>query len=294
MAISIHLGYGQGIHIGAVLENGHGIADFDYFLQTVGNVDHADAAFLEFAYKPEQYFHLVILQEGRGFVQNDKLDVVVNGDLADGNHGLHGDGQLADLGAGIDLHFKLVDYALAFLRHPAPVHQTVLFRLAAQEIVFGNAQVGSDGNALVVGKHAVRLAFHGAAVGDPFTVVIHGDGSLILVFHAHDAFDQRGFSRAILAAQRVNFSLFDLKAHVVQRCNAGIEFADVLDFQNRVLQMFHPHFVGGFHRGRREARSPRKAGAPRGSALPRRNRVRRRPLPSPHRMEWISWPAGDS
>ena len=48
---------------------------------------------------------------------------------------------------------------------------------------------------------------------------------------------QRGFARAVLAAQGVDLALGHLDIHVVQRLHAGEYFGDVLHFEDCIAQM---------------------------------------------------------
>ena len=134
------------------------------------------------------------------------------------------------------MHFKLVDNLFAFFQHFAPIYKRALCGLIAQKVVFGNAQIRRDGYALVICEHAVALRLYRVCVNDPLAVVIHGNAALVQVFNPHDTLDQGRFSRTVFAAQRPNLAPFQFEADVVERGNARIKLADMLNLQNGILQ----------------------------------------------------------
>ena len=221
--ILVHVLDVLGFHISAVFEDGDGIADFDDLLEAVGDIDHGDAVAFELADVIEQYFNLIVLQKSGGLVKDNKADFLIDGDFADGDHRLHGDGQGLDLGLGIDIHLELVDDLAALIVHFLPVdHAELVLGQASQEVVFGDAQVLSNIYMLVVGMQTHFLCIDGVFRDDPLAVHIHFDLAFRGRFDAHDAFDQRRFAGAIFANQCAHLALTDCGRNAFQGPHAWI------------------------------------------------------------------------
>ena len=83
---------------------------------------------------------------------------------------------------------------------------------------------------LIVGKHAMGLGLQRVHTGNPVPVLIQRNAPLIGNLNAHDTFDQRGFSGAVLSYQRPHLTFVYCKAHVLQCGYSGIKFTYMFNF----------------------------------------------------------------
>ena len=225
-----HVLNGHRIDVGAVLQDGHAVADLHDLFETMADIDDADALALQLSDEAEEHIDLFILEQSRRLVENDKTDILVHGDLADRDHRLHGNGELADLRQRVNAHFKFIDDLLAVPSHLLPVDEAELrLGLTAEEVVLRDAEIRSDIDMLVVCKDAVCLRIDCGGIDDPLTIIIHGDLALIGLLDTHDALDQGGFACAVLTDQRTHLAFLQGEAHVFQCRNTGVELADVLN-----------------------------------------------------------------
>ena len=189
--------------VAGVAQHGHRLADLVDLLQVMRDEQEGHALRLQLAHAPEQALDLVAVELGGRFVEDDEAGAVGEGagDLD----------QLARLdlevaGARVFRH-RDVPAVEELARLPAkrrPADQAALGRLAVDEEVLGDGELGNDRRMLV---DAGDLLPPGLAIGDRRRRLA-GEADLAGVRRAkagQDA-DQRRFAGAVAADQRMRLA----------------------------------------------------------------------------------------
>ena len=137
-------------HPFTVPHDGHFIADAEYLIHFVADIDDAAALLPEHVDDTEQMLHLRLRQRGGGLVEHDDLGVVADR-LGDLHHLPLGDRQRGHDGFGIDADVQLVEDLPCTSSHDALAdHDARHLRVAAQPQVVHHA----------AGESLVQLLMH--------------------------------------------------------------------------------------------------------------------------------------
>ena len=212
------------------------------FKRTLQYKDIGEAALAQVAEDGEEDLHLVLGEGGGGLVEDEDAGVFGEGfddfdellfadaEAGDGRGGVDGDAESLEEFVRLTVDFFPVDE-----RRKRP--KAGAARLAAEADVFGDGHFFDEGEFLVDDGEARALG-----VGDAVEMRgLAGDGQLAVVaavrVEAAEELDERGFARAVFAAERVDFAGPQVEGNVAQGGHAGEAFGDAAGGE---------HFVG-FH-----------------------------------------------
>ena len=179
------------------------VADGKYLIKEMRNKDDAHALCFQLTHNIEEQLHFVVIQ-GRGrLIQDQDLGLYVNR-ARDSNHLLHGSGIIGKRTAHINILMEPGHQFLCPACYGPPVDLAVTHRLPPDKDILRHSQVRAEVDLLV---HRGNTQFHGVlgALGMN-GLPIHDNGSRIHVVNPCEAFDQRGFTGAVLAKQGMNFT----------------------------------------------------------------------------------------
>ena len=209
----------------AVAEDGHAVAQAEDLLHAVRDVDHAEPAFAQAADNREEHLGLPLGQRGGRFVEDDDARVRRDGP-GDRDHLLLGDGEGAHGYRRIERHAQLGEQPGGGGGHGAVVDQAeAANRLAAQEDVLGDRQVGLELELLVHGADAELLRVGGILDVDGRAGQVNR-ATVGLVDAAEDL-DQGGLAGAVLAHQGVHLARAEIEPGPGQRLHAGEGLRDI-------------------------------------------------------------------
>ena len=212
---------GQGVHV----------------FKAVGNENNGRAVVPELPRNPVQLLGLPLGQGGSRLVHDDDFRMEGKG-LGDLHHLLLRHGQVAHDLVGVEVGVQLLQKPVGFLVHGLPLNDAVALFHVADEDVLRHGQVGIGGHMLVDGGNAGLLGVTGALEVHRLSVEQHF--ALVRLVHAHDDFDECGFSRAVLAHQRVDLAGPQIKLDLVQGPDAREDLGDAAQFQYGVGHSFAP------------------------------------------------------
>ena len=168
--------------------------------------------------------------ERRGRLVEHDYPRVVGDCLGDLDHLPLGDRHLAHDFCRIDLDLKLREYLLCFSAHLALARdKSEELRVATEPEVIGNAPLERLIELLMYHRHAILKRILRASEGDLSSVEQYL--AAVESIDAEKAFHQRGFSRAVLAHQRVDTSCAYPQSHPVKRLDAREALAYILHFK---------------------------------------------------------------
>ena len=203
------------------------------FLQLVRNVEDGAALAREPAQRFEQGFDFLRRQNGSRLVHDDEprvlqqaahdLDALALADRKVADHEIRIQPQAV---AGRDLDDPAAQVALRKLRRNA--QRDILGNgqgLEQREMLEDHADAFGARLRRPVRREGLAAQRHGAGVGPQ---------------HAVDDLDQGGFAGAVLAQQRMDFSLVHAEGDVVVRQDAGKRSGDAFETEKRVRHAVHP------------------------------------------------------
>ena len=228
-----------GGHPLTVAHDGDLVADAEDLIHLVTDIDNAAAALAQHIDDAEQVLHLGLRQRGGRLVEHDDLGVVADG-LGDLHHLPLGNGQRGHDGLGIHVNVQLLkDLPRALTHGGLADHDAARLGVAAQPQVVHHA----------AGQCLIQLLMdHGDAVFQRLLrifeinfLAVQNDGAAVFGIDAKQALHQRGFSRAVLAHQRMDGTGPDGKGNAVQRLDTREFLCDIPHFQQcRLLHMRFP------------------------------------------------------
>ena len=153
-------------------------------------------------------------QRGRGFVHDDHARVVGNGlrdlDCLELRHR-----KVLRQRLWLNIKLKVADELFGLLIHLCFVHKDALCLKPADPNIIDDVAI-RHGNQLLM-DHRDSLLERIVCVPDCNGLAIELDGAAVRLIDAEEALHQRGFSRAVLADQRVNGTGLDPKLYIIQR-----------------------------------------------------------------------------
>ncbi|ADI10120.1 hypothetical protein SBI_07000 [Streptomyces bingchenggensis BCW-1] len=223
--------FGGGRDLGdaaAVAQDGDAVAEGRYLLQVVGDEDDADAVRAQGADDPEELVDL-FGGEHRGRLVHDQDAGVQGQRLGDLDHLQPGDAQVAYAVGGGDVDPDAGQQFGGPLVHGLAVDQPQSARLAPQEDVLGDAEVGDEVELLVDGGDPEPFGVLGAV--DAHRGAVDEDAAAVGAVGAGEHLDQRALARTVLAQQDVHLAAAQIEVDAVERDHAGEGLADALHAQ---------------------------------------------------------------
>ncbi len=205
-----------------VAQHGDPVRQSEDLLETVRNVDDAQAALAQPAQHGEQALHLESRQRRRRLVQDQHPRV--DGERArDLDHLLLGDAQAGDRGGRGDPHAQLVEQRLDGAHHlAAPQEQPAA--LPAQPDVLGDAQFRHEREFLINDADAAQP--NGQRIAGWQGPAVEQDLARVRRDRAAEHLDQRGLAGAVLADERMDFPGRQLEIHLVYGTGAAVELRE--------------------------------------------------------------------
>ena len=188
----------------------------------MGNEDQADALIAQLAHQGKEHLHFLGIEAGGGFVEDQHLcreiDRATNGDDLLHRHGKAVQ-RLADVeGEAVRFH-QLCRPRL----HLFAAQQAKTAWLAANKQIIRHRHIRQQVHFLVHRPDPQLLGMGGIFRRNG--VAFQPDGAAIGMINAGQGFNQRRFSRAVLAQQRHDLTAPQAEINVIQRLYAGEEFA---------------------------------------------------------------------
>ena len=184
--------------------------------------------------------HFAVGNGGRRFIHHQNAAIDGNG-LHDFNHLLLCDAQIADLRFRTNARIELIQHHLRILLHLPEINAEFAHGFAPQEYVFGNGHMRNQNQFLMNDGNAVIA--RGVYARDGNFAAIDEDLPLLWNVNAAQYLNERRFSGAVFAQQRVNFTGFQLKIDVLQRLDTRKRFADVFHFEQIFAHLISPPFL---------------------------------------------------
>ena len=213
-------------HRRTIAQHRNRICDLGDLIELVRNQDAGDALAFELQQQLQQGVAVGLVQAGRGLVQDQQLDLARQG-LGNLDQLLLAHAQVGDEGVGRLFESNLVQQGLCHLVCGHPVDHAALGGLVAQKDVFCDGQQGHQRQLLVDDGHAQVFAVANALELALFPLKHDGAAVAAVGVNAREDFHQRGFARAVLAHDGVDFSGAYPQVDLVQGNDAGEGFADI-------------------------------------------------------------------
>ena len=215
-----------GQHLAAVAHHRHPIGDLEHLLEAVRHVQDRDALGGEVAEDGEQPARLAIVQRRVRLVEDQhpgpleqrprQLDELA---LAD-RHPTHGE-------IGVDVEAEPLEHRLGELLHPPPRHESEPRRLVVDEEVGEHRALGQDAELLVHDADAVGTG--GPRRGELDDLAVQRDRAAVRSDRARQHLHQGRLAGPVLADDRVDAAGGDLEVHAVDRDDAAVRLAQLLD-----------------------------------------------------------------
>jgi len=209
---AIDLSHGAGGDVAAVAKDGDAVADFEDFIEAVGDVDDAGAGGAQVGNDAEETLGFALGEGGGGFVEDEDFGVRTDG-LGDLDDLLFRHAEGGDEAGGVDVGAGAFEQIAGLARALFPIDAAEeAGRLEREGDVFGDGEVreergllidGGDAESARDGRGVVRdgLAEDGERAG------IGGDGA------GHDL-DEGGFAGPVFADERVDFARAEFEGDV--------------------------------------------------------------------------------
>ncbi|BCJ52300.1 hypothetical protein Asp14428_37750 [Actinoplanes sp. NBRC 14428] len=217
-------GFDLGCHASEV-EGGDAVGDGEDVVHVVGDEDDAEAVVGEAADEFEDLGGLGDAEGGGGFVEDDDAAVPEDG-FGDGDGLALAAGEAGDeLAQAFDGAYGEAGEGVAgHLFHGGFVEGDAAGFFAAEEHVLDDVEVVAEGEVLVDDFDAEGGGVAGGVDGD--LVAVEGDRAGVDGVDAADAFDEGGFSGAVVADQGGDFAGVDGESDVVQDLDGTEAFVD--------------------------------------------------------------------
>ena len=217
------LRHGIGAHQLTVAQHRDPVAELIDLIQEVGDKDDPQALGLQLAHHCEQALGLLLIQGGGGLVQDQHLCVHIHR-TGNGNHLLDGHRVAPQRLCHVNVQIQRSQQRRGPAVDGLPVDAARLFGLTADKDVLRHAQIGAQVDLLIHGGNAALHGLQRAGGGNG--PALHGDLAAVLCVDAGQDLNQGGFSRAVFADQRVDFTGVQGEIHILQRADAGEVFTD--------------------------------------------------------------------
>ena len=244
--------YVHGADAAALAQNRAAIGDLLDFVELVGDEDQALALGGEALHDFHQFADFLRREHSGGFIEDEDFIVAVE-HFQNFHALLHAHRNVLDARVRIDHQAVLpgkrqhLFARLVHFKHAAPGI------LHTQDHVFQHGKIVHELEMLV--HHADSQSVRVVGIVDLHDLPIFADHAAIRRIQAEEHAHQRGFPRTVLAKQRVDFSLFQLKGNMVVCADADEFLHDILHFND--IRQGHPsriffrqnasHFAGRAH-----------------------------------------------
>ncbi len=172
--------------------------------------------------------------QGRGRLVHDDEARLHRERAGDLDELLLGDGKIAHLCHRITLEPDALGDGLRLFSQPAPAHEQLRARFAANEHVLGDRHVGGEGEFLVDGDDSSALGVVRRHKGDRLAEQL--DLARVRALRAGQNLEQRRLASAILAQERMDFRRPDFEMDVLEREHAGKALADARHLEDRAIR----------------------------------------------------------
>ncbi len=201
----------------AVAHHRDAIRDRIGLVEEVGDEQDRHALTPQRTQHREQQLDLVLVQAGGGLVENQHARRDAQG--AGNGHHLLDRQRIARQGFRyIDVDLQPRQQFAGFLAHPAPIDDAEAARVASDEDVLRDREIRTQVHFLVDRADPQRLRILGRARRD--ALAVQDDAAAVGLVDAGEDLDQRGFTCAVLAHQRVDFAGEEAQAGIGQRLHA--------------------------------------------------------------------------
>ena len=221
----------------AVTQHGDAVADCVDLLQKVGDKNYANALIPQPTHHAKELLHLVVIQRRRRLVQNQDLTFHINRP-GNGDHLLHCQRVLFQVSGHVNVQLHVLHELGSLGDHDLALNGSEFCqRLPADKQILCHRQIGAEVDFLIHGGNAFFLGVQRVLIDHRAVDSVNVNLTGLEFVDAGQAFDQRGFTGAVLAHQGPDLSLFQGEIHTVQCLDAGKCHADTFHFQYCVF--FH-------------------------------------------------------
>ena len=222
-----------GLDRAAVSDHGDRIGDGGDLVELVGDHDRRDPAALETLHQQEQVLRVVLVQRGRGLIQDQQLDVLRQR-FRDLDQLLLAHAQVLHRHVRVDVEAHASEQVAAAAPSLAPVDETTGDDLVAEEDVLGDGELGDEGELLVDDDDAGAL--RGLDVLERHLLALEHDLPAVgaVGVHAGQHLHERRLPGAVLPADRVDVAAADGHRDVVERADPREQLGDVPHLENCV------------------------------------------------------------
>jgi len=215
----------------AIAEDGVAIGERLHFLEEVGDVDDGFALIAEVADEGEEFFRIRLTETAGGLVEDENAAAEGEG-ARDFDELLFGDAEAAggdgerDVGAA-----EIGEGAGGEIARGAEIEERAAVGLGAEDDVFGDAEVGRDGEFLVNGDDAGAAGVEGIARGERSAVELERAG--VGRVNAGEDFHEGGFAGAVFADERVDLTGGNVEVDAGKGGGGAEAFVDLGEAQAR-------------------------------------------------------------
>ena len=237
------LGFRAGGDVPAVAQNGDPVGDLEHFLKPVADEENGHAPIPQLARGPEQLPHLVIGKRRGRLVHDQDFDFERNR-LRDFHRLLRSERQASGRRANVELDAEAGKYLLGLRVHPVPCDQRALVAMGDEDVL-RDIQIGKHQRLLVNRGDSEGLGMLG--VRELHRRALHSYLSFVGLLDSGQYLDKRGFARAVLSYQGMDFPGAQIQGNLVQRLRHVESLGQRSDLQNRDVAARTPGFRRRIH-----------------------------------------------
>ena len=260
------------LHLAAVAQHGHALAEREDLIEEMGDEDHADAARGQLAHGGEQRLHLAGVEAGGRLVEHEHLARQIDR-AGDGDDLLHGDRIVAERGAHVDVEAVVGEQRAGERIGPRRATEAQPGRLAAEIEVFRHRQVRQQVHLLIDRADAEPLGIGG--IGRIDRRAVEPDLAGITRQDAGHHLDQGRLPGAVLAEEGMYLAGAQVEIDRIERPHAGKRLGQPSDLEDGLGACHHPDLtvlltrvrIGRGRRGTGRAKRRHRAVRPGGTAI---------------------------
>ena len=208
-----------GLHGASVSNDGNGIRDRRDFIEFVGDHDTGDALALQAPHQLQKIGRIRLIQSRGGFIQNQQLDILGQC-LCDFHQLLLAHTQIFNQGIGVQIQTHTLHQVHGPPTGFLPVNEAVLYDLIAHKNILGNGKLGDHGQLLMDDDDSGVFRFLDVFELGFFSHVENLALVRTVWVDTGQDFHQGGFSGAVFAADRMDFTPPHFQRYAVQCANA--------------------------------------------------------------------------
>ena len=229
-----------GLHGASVSNDGNGIRDRRDFIELVGDHDTGDALALQAPHQLQKIGRISLIQSRSGLIQDQQLDILGQC-LCDFHQLLLAHTQIFDQGIGVQIQTHTLHQFHGPLTGFLPVNEAVLYDLIAHKDILGNGKFGDHGQLLMDDDDSGVFRFLDVFELGLFSHVENLALVRTVWVDTGQDFHQGGFSGAVFAADRMDFTPPHFQRYAVQCANARKLLDDFPHLENdRIFHMQPP------------------------------------------------------